>query len=389
MEALTIEEVFEAYYECRRSKRYSTGALSFEADYETKLIELYQELLARTWKPGRSTCFIVTKPVRREIFAAPFKDRIVHHILINRLNPYFEKYFIKDSYACRVGKGTHAAIARVEHFIRSESQNGKRQAYVLKLDIKGFFMSIDRNLLFNKLMAFLDELVEKGELTGDLELEKYIIREVVFNDPCKDAILKSAVREWRELPADKSLFHSRIDCGLPIGNLTSQVFANFYLSRLDHYIKHELGIKCYVRYVDDCVFVSKDRSRLKNLVSLVRAFLAKALRVRLHPRKIYLQSVYNGVPFLGCYIKPNYTVSSFRVKHNFTSVLKDMEALAEVRKPLAEEKKHFQASINSYLGILRHYSTYRFRRTRLVQYMSPNMRKWLNVAAACEKVVLW
>lgn len=116
---LTLEEVFEAYYECRKTKRYSNGALQFELNLEENLIQLYSQLITQEWQPGKSTCFIVTRPVRREIFAAPFRDRIVHHILIRRLNSTFEKYFIYDSYACRKQKGTHAAIKRVEHFIKS------------------------------------------------------------------------------------------------------------------------------------------------------------------------------------------------------------------------------------------------------------------------------
>ena len=113
---------------------------NFELNYEENLIRLYEDLKNRKWQPGKSQCFIVTKPVRREIFAAPFRDRIVHHILIGRLNTAFEKYFIRDSYACRVGKGTHAAIRKVEHNIKSESNNGHKETYILKLDIKGFFM---------------------------------------------------------------------------------------------------------------------------------------------------------------------------------------------------------------------------------------------------------
>ena len=180
MNNLTVEEVFEAYYECRKTKRYSYGALSFEANYEENLVELYSELKNQTWKPGKSTCFIVNQPVKREVFAAPFKDRIVHHILIRRLNPYFEKYFINDSYACREGKGTHAAIERAAHFVRSVSKNNTQSAYVLKLDIKGFFMSINQKLLYEKLETFIIKVTEK-----DPEIDRnfllFLCRQIVFN----------------------------------------------------------------------------------------------------------------------------------------------------------------------------------------------------------------
>ena len=179
MNNLTVEEVFEAYYECRKTKRYSYGALSFEANYEENLVELYSELKNQTWKPGKSTCFIVNQPVKREIFAAPFRDRIVHHILIRRLNPYFEKYFINDSYACREDKGTHAAIERAAHFVRSVSKNNTQSAYVLKLDIKGFFMNINQKLLYEKLETFIIKVTEK-----DPEIDRnfllFLCRQIVL-----------------------------------------------------------------------------------------------------------------------------------------------------------------------------------------------------------------
>ena len=127
---ISIEKLFELYFECRKTKRRATGALAFEIDYEENLLELCDELNQRTWKPGACNCFIVEKPVKREIFAAPFKDRIVHHILIDALNPCFERFFIKDSFACRTGKGTLAAIKRLAYFVNSASQNGKKSAYI-------------------------------------------------------------------------------------------------------------------------------------------------------------------------------------------------------------------------------------------------------------------
>ena len=200
---ITIEEVFNAYYECRKTKRYAKSALEFEVNYEENLIQLYEELKERTWRPGKSQCFIVTKPVRREIFAAPFRDRIVHHILIGRLNASFEKYFIRDSYACRVGKGTHAAIRKVEHNIKSASNNGHKEAYILKLDIKGFFMSIDRCILWQRLEAFIDSQYKTGS-GNSVEFEKYLAKTIIFNDPTQHCIFKSKQAEW-EPPAPAKL----------------------------------------------------------------------------------------------------------------------------------------------------------------------------------------
>lgn len=134
-EPINFEKLLKLYFECRKNKRYSFGALTFEIDYENNLLKLYNELILKRWTPGACNCFIVKKPVVREIFAAPFKDRIVHHILINELNPCFEKKFIKDSFACRQNKGTHAAINRLFYFLNRTSKNNRKECYILKMDI--------------------------------------------------------------------------------------------------------------------------------------------------------------------------------------------------------------------------------------------------------------
>ena len=153
---LPIEDVFSAYYDCRKHKRNKTGALNFEVDLENNLIQLWNDLRTKNYKILPSTVFIVEKPVKREIFAANFRDRIVHHLLLMYLNPYFEKYFIYDSYSCRVGKGTHFGISRVNHFIHKCSKNGKEKCYILKLDVQSFFMSIDKRILYKKLLDFVN-----------------------------------------------------------------------------------------------------------------------------------------------------------------------------------------------------------------------------------------
>lgn len=383
---LTIEEVFAAYFDCRRTKRYSSGSLSFESDYEENLVRLYEDLKSKKWKCGKSTCFIVTKPVRREIFAAPFRDRIVHHILINRINSCLEKYFIRDSFACRKNKGTFHAIKRLEHFIKSETSNGKSQAYVLKLDIKGFFMNIDKSLLYARLSSFLDEKYLPFIKCGDISVEKYLLHEIIFNNPSKNCVRRSPLCEWNELPSDKSLFTAKEGCGLPIGNLTSQVFANFYLSALDHFAKHTLGLKCYVRYVDDFVIVHKDKKFLRKLIPVLRRFLSDELRLCLHPKKIYLQPCSNGVQFLGAFIKPTHIVCSRRVKNNFSESLKIHARLAENHRPTKEERAHFRSSVNSYLGIMRHYKTYAFRVSQLARYCKKHWFRFFTVKKPALKI---
>ena len=227
-----FEELLVAYFDCREHKRNSFGALEFEVDYEQNLLNLYEDLKSGKWLPGKFSCFIVKKPVIREIFAAPFRDRIVHHLLINRLSSCFEKYFIRDSFACRKEKGIFAAVSRLERFIRSESENGKKECFVLKVDIKGFFMSINRALLCEKLEKFIDCKIlsdNDDKIILDKEFIKSLVRKIVLADPTKNCIRRSPLSFWDSLPSDKSLFTCKKGCGLPIGNLTSQVFANFYL----------------------------------------------------------------------------------------------------------------------------------------------------------------
>ena len=403
-----LENLFELYFQCRKNKRYSFGALTFEVDFENNLMQLYRELQTKTWHPGSCNCFIVDKPVKREIFAAPFKDRIVHHILISELEPCFEKYFIHDSYACRKGKGTHMAIKRLFHFINSQTCNNSQEAWILKMDIKGFFMNIERKKLYEKLELFIEtkyrqSLLEKletdknkkfkgqwildlKEIEEKLSFVKYLTREIVFNDPTCSVNYKSPKRAWEGLPKDKSLFTTKTGYGLPIGNLTSQVFANFYLTEFDHYIKHDLGIKCYLRYVDDFVIVHNDEGYLKYLIPRIREFLKEELGLTLHPKKIYLQPAKIGVPFLGAYIKPNYIMPGKRVLKNFMQKARGYEKLAQNHKPSKEELNEIQASINSYLGIMRHYKSWRFRVKVLKEYFKEKLSKHYRIEKSAIKI---
>lgn len=258
---ITKEELFQAYFSCRKNKRKTTQALEFELNYQEELIKLYQEINSFSYKPKRSIAFIIEKPVKREIFAGHFRDRIIHHLIFNKLNELFEKEFIHDSYSCRVNKGTSYGIKRVDRFIRRRSQNYTRDCYILKLDIAGFFMNIDKNILFKKLKNF----IFKKYKNNDRKLLLYLCQKVIFNNPCKNCIIKGKISNWDGLPKNKSLFFSKKDCGLPIGNLTSQIFANFYLNEFDHFLKHKLKINFYGRYVDDFIIVHKSKNFLKKI----------------------------------------------------------------------------------------------------------------------------
>ena len=207
---VTLAELLGAYYSCRRNKRNTMNALSFEVDYESELMALRDEINSGCYVPGRSVAFVVDKPVQREIFAADFRDRVVHHLIINKLNPLFEHAFIYDSYARK---------------------------------------------LFLRLSNFIDDRYEGA----DSVMLKNLCEIVLMNKPSENCVIRGKPSDCDDLPKDKSLFHSPPDCGLPIGNLSSQVFANFYLNIFDHFVKHDLGMKYYGRYVDDFVLVHESR----------------------------------------------------------------------------------------------------------------------------------
>lgn len=363
---IELEELFEAYFNCRSNKRNTANAIAFEVDYENNLVKLCEEINNGTYQAGRSIAFIVNKPVKREIFAADFRDRVVHHFLIGKLNHLFEKQFIFDSYSCRIGKGTHFGIQRIDKFIRQCSANYTKDCFILKLDLQGFFMSINKNILFEKLEYFIQQ---KYNAT-DKELIIELCRKVIFNDPTQNCTIKGKHRDWDDLPETKSLFHSKPNCGLPIGNLTSQVFANFYMDSFDHYIKHDLGIRYYGRYVDDFVIVHESKDYLKHLIPKISEFLQTALQATIHPKKIYLQHYSKGVKFLGTVILPNRIYIANRTKGNFYNAIAKYNKIARDHKPTKEQQQVFQSSMNSYLGIMKHYRTYKLRKGMIFKNLS-------------------
>ena len=398
-------ELFQAYFDCRRNKRNTINALAFEKYFEHHLFQLKEEILNVSYQPSRSIAFIVDKPVKREIFAADFRDRVVHHWLINKLNPYFEKEFIFDSYACRTAKGTHFGIGRVNDFIRACSKNYTSDCYILKLDIQGFFMHINKDLLFGWLQQFIHEKYE----AVDKELVLELCSKIIFNDPTKNCVIKGSKQAWQGLPDNKSLFQSPAGCGLPIGNLSSQVFANFYMNRFDHFIKNELGIQYYGRYVDDFIIVHPDKEFLKSLIPILSDFLIANLQLTLHPKKIYLQHYSKGVKFLGTVVKPNRIYIANRTKGNFyhaiekqnriiqdhsprlinkSNFINSQTQIIQRGKPTKEEKAAFLSSMNSYLGIMKHYKSYKLRKRMIFKRLSVYWFNHVYLSGGITKFVL-
>jgi len=369
MDKLLID-LFRAYYDARRNKRSTINALAFETNYESNLFKLYQEIKSGKYKISPSICFISFEPVQREIFAADFRDRIIHHLIYNYISPFFERLFINDSYSCRKGRGTSYGIKRLNHFIRSCSDNYKRDCYILKLDIKGYFMAIDHSLLYQKVEKILNRFRREADFDVDLILS--LIHQVIFHDHTKHCCLKGRRSDWQGLPKTKSLFYAEKNKGLPIGNLTSQLFGNVYLNDFDYFVKHKLGCKYYGRHVDDFVIVHQDKEYLKSIIPLLKEYLQNELSLELHSEKIYLQHFSKGVFFFGVIIKPYRIYIRNQTKGNFYKKIKYWNNfLAERQYKLNEESlKQFLSSVNSYLGIMKHYNTYNLRKRTLIQNLS-------------------
>ena len=236
-----VNMLFKAYFDASQHKRGKHSQLAFEWQLEHNIFELYDELVSKTYRPGQSICFIVKHPVKREIFAANFRDRVVHHFIFNILNPLIEKELLHDVYSCRIGKGTLYGIQRAQSKMQSCSENYSQNAYVLKLDISGYFMNMNKNLLYQK----VERIIDKNELFLPIQScwLKQLVYQNIFHDPTTDCKFQSFPDEWKDLPKNKSLFYTTPQCGLPIGNLTSQLYGNLYLNDFDHFVKRDLNIK--------------------------------------------------------------------------------------------------------------------------------------------------
>jgi retron-type reverse transcriptase len=337
---LLISEVFQAYYDCRKTKRNTWNALEFEQNLERNLMDLYYELKSGEYTPGRSIMFVITKPKAREVWAASFKDRVVHHILYNRYSERFYRRFIYDSYACIPEKGTLRASNRVQYFIRAATKNHTQNAWFLKADIANFFVSI------NKLT--LDKLLSKY-ITDPWGL--MLTRIVLHKDPKENVYIKSNKTLLGKVPPHKSLLNAPDGFGLPIGNLSSQFFANVYLNELDQYAKHELKLKYYARYVDDIIVIGQDGGELNVAYEKMATFVSNNLGIKFHPNKKEINRVDVGINFVGYIIKP---WSKYIRRSTINNMYKKTD--------LTSDFIPLRATVNSYFGMLRHVNAYKERK---------------------------
>ena len=357
-----FKQLYKAYLLCSKGKRKKPQTIKFEKNLEQNLLLLCDELINRSYKPSPYSVFIVNKPVKREIFAANFRDRVIHHFLIQRINPLFESVFITDSYACRKGKGTLFGVKRIFDHIYNCSHKYTKECYVLKLDISGFFMCISREILLAKVLNF----VELNYFKKDKSLIKYLCTTIILNNPVDEVIKLGCSKNWDGLPKNKSLFYSKSGHGLPIGNLTSQVFANFYMHDFDSFVKDELKIKYYGRYVDDFIICSNDKKILKGLIPKIKNKLLNDLKLELHPKKIYLQHYNKGVMFLGACLKPGRVYIGNQTKGNFYS---KNHKFTEIENITSSTQNDILAVVNSYLGLMRHFSSYKIRKRQVLKLL--------------------
>ncbi|MCX6742493.1 MAG: reverse transcriptase/maturase family protein [Candidatus Pacearchaeota archaeon] len=272
-----FENLYNAYLKARKGKNNTAEVIKFTYNLEDELLKLQHELRSQTYKTGKYRHFTIFEPKERRISALPFRDRIVHHAICNVIESLFDKTFIYDSYACRKGKGTHAGADRIQKFIRKANSN----SYVLKCDISKYFPSVNHEIL------------------------KQIIREKISDNELLqllDQIVDSPNQENSDEMQEAQNFEHK---GLPIGNLTSQLFANMYLDKLDKYVKYILGIKYYIRYMDDFVIMHKSKASLHELKEKVILFLV-SMRLIMHPKKVDIFPVSLGIDFLGYRTFSNY-----------------------------------------------------------------------------------
>jgi retron-type reverse transcriptase len=327
---ITVAQLFEAYFDCRRHKRNSASALAFEVDLERNLMDLHEELISGTWMPRPATTFVITRPKPREVWAADFRDRIVHHLVYAAIAPRIEAAFIADSCACIKGRGTLYGANRLAGHLRSATQNWSKPVFYLKADIANFFVSIRRADLFVMLAAKL-----RDKTMPDL------CRKLVFQDVKRDCIVKGSQRSFLQVPRHKSLFHAPEGNGLPIGNLSSQFFANVYLDGLDQFIKRQLGFHHYVRYVDDMVLIDADPQRLLAAANAIRDHLT-SIGLKLAEHKTFVAPADKGVDFVGHVIRP------------FRSQARARTHRAALARIAATVQADLPTTVTSYLGLFKH-----------------------------------
>ena len=320
IESWVMGELTRAFYEARKAKRSTNDEQKFEVRLTENLLRLRDDILERSYHPSSGIAFIVHDPVMREIFAAPFRDRVIHHLLFNGVAEWWDRRLIHDCYSCRVGKGTLFGVQRFAKHVRAVTENYTKPAYCLKMDIQGYFMSLPREGLFERVCWGLNQqFPNKGP---KYNIYKYLWKEIIFDNPVGMVQRRGNLKEWDILPKSKSLFGQPPGKGIVIGNLSSQLLSNIYLDKLDRFVKFDLGYKHYGRYVDDFFVIVRpeELAKAKRDLIVIRDFLT-SIGLTLHPKKTRVQEVRKGMPFLGMVIYPGRVVPGKRIMRNYRKTL--------------------------------------------------------------------
>ena len=319
-EIISLENLCLAWQEFIIGKKIRMDVRMFSRRLMDNIVSLNQDLANQTYQHGGYESFYITDPKPRHIHKATVRDRLLHHALHRIFYPFFSRTFIFDSYSCRIGKGLHKAVGRFIQMANQVSQNNTKTCWILKCDIRKFFPSIDHRILFQILQEYIPD---KNIL--------WLLRQVI----------------------DSFSTDGNFGVGLPLGNLTSQLFANVYMNVFDQWVKHSLKAKFYVRYADDFVFLSRDKMWLENIRPQIQQFLSEQLKLTLHPDKVFLKTLVSGVDFLGWVHFPKHRILRATTKSRMFSRIKEMSTLETVQ---------------SYLGLLKHGNTEKVRQELLGQY---------------------
>jgi RNA-directed DNA polymerase len=347
-----------AFYETRKGKRKTSNETRFELRWESNLKRLAESVWNFEYVPKRSIAFIVTVPKPREIEAADFSDRIVQQFLMNEINPYVEKYLSPRQYACRIGKGTDAAVFKAQNDIFEVSHGYTSPAWIIKLDIKSFFMSIDKALLTERLVDYLDAEY-KGEYK---DIVLYLIRILYNYMPVENCVRKSPIEAWDVIEKSKSLFCCEPNKGLPIGNVHVHIGANFFTAGIMKYLR-DMGFERVINYTDDFLIVTDDLDDFKAKFPLIDNYIENQMHLRINKKKTYCQPYWHGVNFLGRTIKLDRIYVGNRCIHNAFERLRLQLKYNQIDCNYCRfNTSHYMASLNSTFGVLRNYSTYNIRR---------------------------
>ncbi len=389
----TLQDAFE---DCCKGKSSSQQFQGYIPIANEDLDLLTTELIEGTYKPGTSTCFLVKYPKLREVFAAAFRDRIIHHWICMRLVPHFEALNANIgnvTHNCRVGFGTKSAVESVYNAIKEVTFNYGREAYLFRGDLVGFFMSLPQRRMCDQLVEFA-----QSEYHGDFKnILIWLIEVVVMHRPELNCVFNSNPKEWAGLAYNKSLFRTGKGRGAPIGNLTTQLFANFYMADFDAYMIDCIeklkakGVKCaYHRFVDDFVLICDDKRALKWLIKAAEIKI-KAMELVMHKDKRYCQPTSHGTMFVGSYLKNGRIYLSNRTLGRFRD--KAVEIARFVQQPAKEitsfDLDHILATLNSYLGFCQGRKTYRLRRRIMKPLIySHDFKRYFKLTRDASKVTL-